>query len=133
MKTLQKITSVLLAVIFLVSSLGFTANKMVCLKSGKTKLSLTHVKSCCPEKKSTLPVVSSQCCDITNTSFNLADLHNTSKSQVSESFAFLPFFIIPGYTFNDPSTSNETPFSFADLLPPLAGRDLLSFISILII
>ena len=86
MKLVQKITSLFLAVVFVLSSLGFTINKMVCLKSGKTKVSLTHVKDCCPEKKSTVPVVKAQCCDIQNSSFKLTDFNPSQKQNVPASF-----------------------------------------------
>jgi hypothetical protein len=133
MKTLQKVTSVFLAVIFLVSSLGFTANKMVCLKSGKTKLSLVHVKDCCPEKKSSLPVVKADCCDITNTFFNLCDFQNGHKLQVNKPSVIQSFCLIPDFFANKQGILNQSVFSLADLPPPFSGRKILSFISILII
>lgn len=134
MKTLQKITSVFLAVIFLASSLGFTVNKMVCLKSGKTKLSLLHVKDCCPEKKYAAPVIKSDCCDITNTFFNLGDLRVSQKIQIVQPFSIQCLFISQGFA-SDNTHLDVRPlsFSFADLPPPRSGRTLLSFISILII
>jgi hypothetical protein len=133
MKTVQKTISIFLVVIFLVSSLGFTANKMVCVKSGKTKLSLVNLKDCCPEKKSSLPVFKSDCCDITNTFFNLSDFQSTQKLQLNKSNDVQSFYLIPGLQSNNYFASVQSPFSFADLPPPLSGRKLLSFISILII
>jgi hypothetical protein len=133
MKTLQKIISIFLAFIFLVSSLGFTANKMVCLKSGKTKLSFVHVKNCCPEKKSTLPVFKSNCCDLTNTFFNLSDFQNRHQHHINKAGYFQSFFTISGSTSDKSCNSEKALFLFSGLPPPLSGRKLLSFISILII
>lgn len=133
MKTLQKITSVFLAVIFLVSSLGFTANKMVCLKSGKTKLSLVNVKDCCPEKETADPTVQSHCCEITNTFFNIGDIQNVQKFQINKNWDIQSFCMIPDHPFNNLCITNQPRFSSADLPPPFYGRKLLSFISILII
>jgi len=128
MKLVQKITSLFLAVIFVLSSLGFTINKMVCLKSGKTKVSLTHVKDCCPEKKSTIPVVKAQCCDIQNSSFKLTDFNPSQKHEIPVSFELLSF-LTNSITVRHNSTNKLAVFLFADLPPPIHGRTLLTFIS----
>jgi hypothetical protein len=133
MKTAQKITSIFLALTFLVSSLGLTANKMVCLKSGKTKLSAFSIKDCCPEKESSLPVIKSHCCDITNTFFDLGDIQKTQKVEIGQSFTVQSLFNNPLFVYNTSLASDKLTTSFADLPPPRSGRTLLSFISILII
>jgi hypothetical protein len=130
MKLVQKITSLFLAVVFVLSSLGFTINKMVCLKSGKTKVSLTHVKDCCPEKKSTIPVVKSQCCDIQNSSFKLTDFNPSQKHDVPASFELVSF-LTSSITVPDYTNNKLAVFLFADLPPPIYGRTLLTFISTL--
>ncbi len=133
MNTFKKITSVLLAVIFLVSSMGFTVNRMVCIKSGKTKISFTELKDCCKEKNSTTPIVKNKCCDITNSSFNLGSFQSTEKIKVANTFIELTAY--NKFTTSDYfscSASSEI-ISYADIPPPLHGRSLLSFISILII
>ena len=130
MKLFQKITSLFLAVVFVLSSLGFTINKMVCLRSGKTKVSLTHLKDCCPEKKSTIPVVKAQCCDIQNSSFKLTDFNTSQKHEVPVSLELVSFLTssisVPNYV-----DSKLSVFLFADLPPPIHGRTLLNFISTL--
>jgi hypothetical protein len=133
MKTAQKIFSVFLAIIFLISSLGFTANKMVCVKSGKTKLSLVNLKDCCPQKKSSPSTIKSHCCDITNTFFNLGDLNNSHNFQSNKNFNSQLIHAIPGYFVSNDHIADQPLFIFADLPPPLSGRQLLSLISILII
>lgn len=130
MKLFQKITSLFLAVVFVLSSLGFTINKMVCLKSGKTKVSLTHVKDCCPEKKSTIPVVKSLCCDIQNSSFQLTDFNTSQKHGIPSLFE-LASFVTNFSTTSNLVDSKSTAFLFADLPPPIYGRTLLNFISTL--
>ncbi len=133
MKTFQKITSLFLVVILLVSSLGFTANKMICLKSGKTKFSLVNIKDCCPENQSSVPVIKSHCCNITNTFFDLNDFRSVQKSEVSQPLAVQSFYT---YSPTDPrfySISTEGIFSCSDLPPPRSGKVYLSFISTYII
>src|SRR6476646_2041455 len=131
MKTVQKLTSVFLAAIFLVSSLGFTANKMVCLKSGKVKHSLVQMKSCCPERNSLRPVIKSDCCDIVNTYFNIGDLHHSHRQFIVPSASLLFYSSDPYLSRNLNNFQQERLFySYADLPPPECGRSVLSLISI---
>jgi hypothetical protein len=130
MKLVQKITSLFLAVIFVLSSLGFTINKMVCLKSGKSKVSLTHLKDCCPDKKSTIPVVKAQCCDIQNSSFKLTDFNPSQKHELPVSFELVSF-LTNSITVADYTNNKLAVFLYADLPPPIFGRTLLNFISTL--
>jgi hypothetical protein len=134
MKTVKNISSLILALTFLVSSLGFTANRMVCLKSGKVKLSLTKMKDCCPEGDSDIPVVKSNCCDITNTSFDLGDFQNSQKQEVNASVSLLFFAEASRYNFTgNYSSQQKLIISYSDLPPPMYGRLLLNFISTLLI
>jgi hypothetical protein len=132
MKLFQKITSLFLAVVFVLSSLGFTINKMVCLKTGKAKVALTHVKDCCPDKKSTIPVVKAQCCDIQNSSFKLTDFNPSQKHELPVSFELVSF-LTNSITVADYTNNKLAVFLYADLPPPIHGRTLLNFISTLII
>jgi hypothetical protein len=131
MKTVQKITSLLLAIVFLLSSLGLSANKMVCLKSGKVKMSLVAQKECCAIKTTTAAVIKLKCCNLSNTYFNLSDLQDASKLSFHESFSVYSTATL--FFFNSTITTISKPLaiSFADLPPPRYGRTLLSFISIL--
>lgn len=133
MKTIQKITSIFLCVTFLVSSMGFTVNKMVCLKNGRVKLSFTPVKSCCPEKKAAIPIIKATCCDLTNTSFNLGDSQTSQKLQISQSLFVKSFLRNEPFSLNGNTNAKISLSHFSDLPPPLYGRKLLSYISILII
>lgn len=132
MKLFQKIASVFLAIVFLLSSLGFTLNKMVCLKSGKTKISLVNVKDCCPEKKSTTPIIKSKCCDLQNSSFKLKDFSVVQKNEIAahEQISFTSTTL---FYFNSIATEKKSGLAFTDLPPPLYGRTLLNFISVLTI
>ena len=133
MKTVQKITSVFLAALFIVSSLGFTANRMMCMKSGRIKFSLVHEKECCPETKSAIPVVKEKCCDVLNNDFHLPDFQSTQKSTIEQPLAFVFLFARPGFSYKVSSSSKPLAISFADLPPPVYGRTLLHFISTLLI
>ncbi|MCE9538647.1 MAG: hypothetical protein K8R85_05450 [Bacteroidetes bacterium] len=132
MKVIKKTTTLLLAMVFILSSLGFTINKMVCLKSGKVKISLSNLKDCCPEEKSSLPVIKAQCCDINNTSFHLNDFNSSQKNNIpvaDDCVLAINKYSFATQNYNTPSSK----LVFTDLPPPLYGRQLLSFISILII
>ena len=131
MKSIQKIIPVCIAVAFLLSSLGFTINKMACLKSGKTHISFLPFKDCCPEKNSTKTIIKSPCCDINNISFKLNDFDPSQKSNIPvvDKLIFLKQVSVKQPILN----TTTSKLSFADLPPPLHGRQLLSFISILII
>lgn len=147
MKVIQKITSVFLAVLFLLSSLGFTVGKMVCLKSGKTKVSLSSVEDCCAKAKkqnanccdeeqentsSDFVVKKSDCCDISNTTLQLNDFNPSHKKELTAVEHTL-FISESSFYFNTSVTENKSILSFADLPPPLHGRTLLNFISVLTI
>ncbi|MES2286978.1 MAG: hypothetical protein V4547_14905 [Bacteroidota bacterium] len=132
MKAIKKTTALFLAMVFILSSLGFTINKMICFKSGKVKVSLSHLKDCCAEEKSALPIVKAQCCDINSTSFHLNDFNSSQKNNVpvaDDCVLAINKYSFPCGNYNTPSSK----LLFADLPPPLYGRQLLSFISILII
>ncbi len=147
MKLFQKIASVFLAVVFLLSSLGFTVGKMVCLKSGKTKISLSSVEDCCAKAKkqnanccdeeqetTTLDFIikKSDCCDISNTSLQLNDFNPSHKKELAAVEHTL-FISESSFYFNTSAIENKSITSFADLPPPLHGRTLLNFISVLTI
>jgi len=132
MKAIKKTTALFLAMVFILSSLGFTINKMVCLKSGKVKISLSPLKECCPGKKNSGPIVKTKCCDINNTSFHLNDFNSSQKSNISVADDYV--LAINKFSFTNKNYNNTTSkLVFADLPPPLYGRQLLSFISILTI
>ncbi len=132
MNTIKKTTALFLAMVFILSSLGFTINKMICLKSGKTKISLTQLKDCCPKKKSPESVIKTQCCHITNTSFHLTDFNSSHKNTIpvaDDCVLAINKYSFPKKNYSNPSSK----LFFADLPPPYYGRQLLSFISILTI
>ena len=132
MKAIKKTTALFLAMVFILSSLGFTINKMICLKSDKVKISLSELKDCCPQKKSSLPVIKAKCCDINNTSFHLNDFNSSQKNDVPVAESCV--LAIDQSSFVNSNSINPTSkLIFADLPPPIYGRQLLSFISILII
>jgi hypothetical protein len=132
MKLFRKITSVLLAVVFLLSSMSFTISSMVCLKSGKGKVSLSVLKDCCGKKE--LPSTGTyftkgSCCKISNLFIKLHDFNPSVKISVGQPLVahdFLNLFSLTPCIL----ASSEATFHCADLPPPCHGRTLLSFISI---
>lgn len=139
MNAARKITSIFLAVIFLLSGIGFTIGKMVCLKSGKTFISLSAAEDCCSKKKNkeqqplTAEINKGGCCDISNTTFKLKDFHSSKINKAEAiSFTLLANKEIYAAVVKTGSVSNDQLF-FADLPPPLYGKALLNHISILII
>lgn len=132
MKTVQKITAFFLIVAVTLSSLGFTANKMVCLKSGKTKVALTHIKDCCKDEGTAQSTIKSNCCDIQNSSFTLGNFE-TSEINTTQFSNITSFSAVQNLFDVVPVSTIKTSLSFADSPSPLYGRYLLSFISILVI
>lgn len=152
MKAIQKITSVFLATVFLFSSLGFTISSMVCLKSGKGKVSLSVIEDCCA-KTPTVAVAKKdccnhveelnvpegmavikkgECCDINNYTFNLKDFQNSQKQSLEQP-AISQSLFYSSEIVSSTVPENKLAFQYSDLPPPLYGRTLLNFISILTI
>lgn len=151
MKVVQKIIAVFLASVFLFSSLGFIVSSMVCLKSGKGKVSFAMIEDCCSKTKSSvaktaccdeendldLPkgfavIKQGECCDINNYTFNLNDFQNSQKLSLEQPIVLNSFFYISEKV-TSTSVENKLAFQYSDLPPPLYGRTLLNFISILTI
>ena len=125
--------SLLLGLFLLMFSMGLTLNKMVCLSSGKVKVSLLDIKHCGPEesKSPCHSALKNKCCDITS-SF----LHIAIPSVVFYSFVKITDIdvLFTGYILNIFKISTSlslTSFIFSDLPPPLIGKDFLNFIQIL--
>jgi hypothetical protein len=148
MKLVNKITASFLAIVFLLSSLGFTINKMSCLKTGTSKLSLVALEDCCTKKEKAsevnccdeetleptidLTTISkADCCDIVNTSFDLSDFQ-TSKSHSLPLAQALEMVMHPT-PINSICAAHSLKTIFNYPPPNLHGRALLSQISILII
>jgi len=151
MKIFQKITAVFLAGVFLLSSLGFTINKMICVKSGKEKLSLVNIEDCCKSKQlvekddccdeetenhdlsyQNVFFTKSDCCNILNTYFDLSDFHTAKNSFVPQVISYDLFFTSDVQNVLPCQSIASTTYHFSP--PPISyGRGLLSQISVLII
>lgn len=132
MKPLQKITSVFLIAAVLLFSIGLSTNKMVCLKSGKTKVSINHVEDCCKENKSATTTIKSNCCDITNAflgldDFSVTEINTIQSPDVSNALVVQNYFDVTDYK------NTISPLFSGGSSPPLYGRTLLTFISTFII
>lgn len=148
MKTFKKITAVFLATVFLFSSLGFTISSMVCLKSGKGKVSLFVIEDCCAKKKTVAVdeccddeeqpspnrtfLKKGDCCDINNYPITLKDYHVSQELLIEQPAAIHSLFTSSSII-NVSASEHMIAFHAADLPPPLHGRTLLNFISILTI
>ena len=119
-----------MAALFLGSGMSLTVSRMSCLKSGKTRYAFHQLKDCCKKETNGRTAVQDNCCDIKTSQLFLANFQSSQKGQL-KTFSF---------------SSLQTPFSYKiDLAycnseikkegipPPLHGRQLLSFISVLII
>lgn len=133
MKAIQKISALFLSLLILLFSFGFTINKMVCLESGNTKVSLNEIKDCCSnDTKAALPVLKSHCCDLSSSSFHLNDYNPSEKhSTPTATDCLLPFNHLVSITFC--KENNQQVLLYSDLPPPLYGKKLLALISIFII
>lgn len=132
MKIIKTITTLFLAVVFLISSLGFTINKMICLKNCNVEISLILDKDCCPPSKSSSPILNAPCCDINNFSFHLNDYNLSQKNNIPVADNCLLSINNRALTKENYNTLPSKLF-FTDFPPLYYGRALLSFISILII
>ncbi len=127
---------------------------MVCIKSGKGKVSFAMIEDCCSKNTERAAVITKpvccddekelqlsdrsatinkgECCDITNFTYKLNDFQNSQQL-----FIGLPTVLNSIFLSSDLSpvfsSENKLPFHASDLPPPPFGRNLLSIISILII
>jgi len=147
MKAFHKITAVSLAIVFLLSSLGFTVSKIDCLQSCEEKASLYTLDDCCAEEESSQKcheetkdltdtyfsyITNADCCDIQTTSFDVNDFQSAPKNNIpAASYIILP--VAQNYLANSITTHSfkKNNLDYPPILPH--GRTLLSFISILII
>lgn len=125
-----------MAVIVLISGTGFTVKKMVCLQSGKIKTAFYSLNDCCTGKKKEQKneeQLNSNCCKYSSESFFL-DHNATEKAELFKKMDIgdaVQLFITP-YTFN--AIARTVPVhSFADLPPPIPGRERLILISTFLI
>lgn len=149
MKVVEKITSLFLAVIFLLSSLGLTISSMICSKSGKEKVALVIIEDCCAKKKDITQVKTdccdneessltltgtsvkkADCCDISNITVSLNDFQNAQKIAVEQMAVIQSLF----YNYSEVNAKKLITSNTSNLPPSLSsGRQLLSLISILTI
>lgn len=145
MQSIKKIFSIFWAVIFLLSGFGFTISKMICMKSGKTLISLSAIEDCCTKSKKKgysdeeqnkneldFKFEKSGCCDISNTVLQLQKFQ-TSKNNKTEAtvLSLLPC----KYSFSSNNTiiAKTNNLFFAPPPPRLHGKTLLNLISVLTI
>lgn len=132
----------LLAAVVLLSGTGFTVKKMICLSSGAVEVGLYSLDGCCAAEEQAEDDCTEQaaaeisdpgCCEFSSKSFFLAQDIVLKQNSV-ESIDFIALEPQSLYNFRLPVAAVKTEvLSYADLPPPLAGRDLLHFISVLTI
>lgn len=145
MKVVQKISALFLAVLILLFSFGFTINKMICLKSGITEVSLGNIKDCCEAEDPTPSTdVKDNCCDLNSTAYSLKEVHCCDLSSTAfylSDYSPSEQHSIPGAidymlpvsfltTANKAVENKKLVLVYSDLPPPLYGKNLLSFISV---
>ena len=134
-KVYTSILHLLLAVVVLVSGMSFTIKKMVCLSSGDVQVGWYSLDGCCGEEESSCEDVSlnSMCCEYSMQVIDL-DKDITFKETPLKQLDFTLLQFIPICIFSLKSQAQPSPrFSFTDLPSPLSGRQLLSFIRVLVI
>jgi hypothetical protein len=132
MKLFQKITAFFLCLFILAFSLGFTINKMVCLKSGKVKIALTPIKECCSKKSSSKTTLKTHCCDLSSLSFQLNEYSPTQQQSVVLAIDYILPFNTNTYSCSN-FIINKEPLLYSDLPPPIVGKKRLAFLSTFII
>lgn len=134
-KACSSIFHTLLAVIILVSGMSFTVKKMVCLSSGNVQVGLYSLDGCCGDDEDSCEdtKVDSRCCDYSSQVLSL-DKDVAFKTSSFNQLDLIALQFAPVRIFSiHPQEQDNFRCSFADLPPPLSGRQLLSFIGILII
>lgn len=132
MKLFQKITALFLCLFILAFSLGFTINKMVCLKSGKVKVSLAKIKDCCPTKHKAKTIIKTDCCDFSSFSFQLNEYSPSEQSHLVKTYSYIQLGSIQMYYHSAFITIKE-PLLYSDLPPPILVKKRLAFLSTFII
>jgi hypothetical protein len=124
----------LLAVVVLVSGMSFTVKKMVCLSSGNVEVGLYTLEDCCSDEQDASfedVRIDSRCCDFSSQVFTLdkeAMLKGSSLKKADIDLVQFP----RTNAFRLSAQVRQPPrFTFANLPPPLSGRQLLSFINML--
>ncbi|MDQ3192168.1 MAG: hypothetical protein M3Q58_11305 [Bacteroidota bacterium] len=123
---------ILLAVFLLLSSIGISVNKMICLSGGKTTFSLLEKKSCFPldeeDKNTENGSLDVRCCDFVTgyVQVDLLSIENVLKikeAQIVAVFSFLAPFQTSTFHPVLPQVVFETP-------PLFYGVSILTFINI---
>ena len=87
MQNLKKISSLLLLVVFLAVTSGYSINTIICEMSGKTSYSLTKKTCCCKSKHE-----ANNCCDNEAQSFDLEinTVETDANKETEDLFVLVP-------------------------------------------
>jgi hypothetical protein len=72
-KLLKYFSATLLSMLIVFGSSGIAVSTMLCLKSGKTTISIGNEDECCKGEEADCEEVESNCCDINKTNFSIDD------------------------------------------------------------
>lgn len=133
-KVIASLLHILLAVIVLVSGTSFTVKKMVCLSSGNVETGLYTLDGCCAEEDAGSEVeLWEPCCVYSSETFYLDQ--NAPLKELSIKTTDLIY--LPAQLFHIPALAaaehHRAYIPYADLPPPLSGRERLIYNSIFII
>ena len=122
-KAVSIVFSQVLLVAVLVSMMGVPMKKMECLMSGKTRIGLLSLQSCCPQPCDAQgPSLSDYCCEFSSELFKV-DAPATEQSVVPAADVYAAAASIPAIqTVEAPVVPVRTEF-FADLPPPIPGSE----------
>jgi len=143
MNTIKKISILFLTAVFLASGMGITIGSMICLESGKGKVSFSLMEDCCGKKaenccdedpaapsNSLYSFEKGECCAISNLSIKLTEFSSAKKVQFEQPVLDVPFFVAQRIP-SDLAAAQRPSTVFNDLPSPYHGRTLLNHISIL--
>jgi hypothetical protein len=117
----------LFAVFLLLSSMGISLEKMICLSSGKSKVALFEAKECCPEEEETGDGFKSRCCNFLKEHIQVDYLSVENPVQLSKAeAAVIISLVLPFLNFE----LRELKLSFPEKPSLRSGYLLLKFISI---
>ena len=128
------VQSGLLSIILLLTGNGFTINRMECLHSGKSNVTIGRPASCCPQEEEGTCSLKRKCCRVETTvcqsnTFSIQD--KKENRPVTQQPDFCLFYATVSCRLSSLTHSPST--AAFPLKPPLSGKDLSIKISVLLI
>lgn len=139
----RRFVSLLLAVLVLITSVGFTVQRLTCRMSGRSMVALSvagraELRGCAASMTPTAPVAKDNCCDFSKQLHKLSTPAHELAAKVLVPVPVLAF-LPPSVSWPKPAVAPLPPastprwFSADSSPPPRGGRGLLAFVCTLVV